>query len=668
MHQKIDLRSQKHRESPILDIHAHPFDGDAAGARLLVSQQDGFAAIYTIGDRSSSVRLPPSMIKVSYKPVLSGRFNPVVRTMFAASAQDQVLRIFDTRIAGRDACVTKIRPGTSVGCVRWRPERPEQVATTGCPSELDTTSRGFINAGILVWDLRRPFFPVHQFGSHADVHPDFFWADTNSIVACTRDSTVQLYSAMSSHQPLRAMRCAGVSWSLSSSGVEKLAIVADEVQREVEYDPNQTSALELLKANMDFAGFPEDVGPQVDAEPLSDKTEWARLCHLFERVRDSHAAEDEAGLRQLINLAQQLQPPSEGETTQEICERQARRCDAEGLRARAETWRLLVEIVGGEDPPSEVLLAGLVPAELPIPSVEVGLPGLDPEPPSSPQVVDGAAPRCRGAGARLTGDGLSPSSTGELLGVSDGLRRLDSRAWSGFSLEPAISDDLPGENRVQWRRAWRIELVRSIVAFHEEKNDVGMLLSLVVALGMDPDPDTRAKRRVFRWVQGATELLQRMQQYVPRAELYRALPLPEVQALAQRSPPLCLRCAHCKQVVEPTAGFAAARRGARRLAGPSGVATGVAAPRGKGRGGRICCSSCQRPRTPPCTVCGEEVRGLWVGCQVCGHGGHLNHIRAWFAEGNTRCPGGCGHVCTPPGRPAARQSSGFRRPMPHLTC
>jgi len=33
-----------------------------------------------------------------------------------------------------------------------------------------------------------------------------------------------------------------------------------------------------------------------------------------------------------------------------------------------------------------------------------------------------------------------------------------------------------------------------------------------------------------------------------------------------------------------------------------------------------------------------------VWCQVCGHGGHLEHMTAWHRD-NEQCPAGCGHNC-----------------------
>lgn len=35
---------------------------------------------------------------------------------------------------------------------------------------------------------------------------------------------------------------------------------------------------------------------------------------------------------------------------------------------------------------------------------------------------------------------------------------------------------------------------------------------------------------------------------------------------------------------------------------------------------------------------------MYVWCQGCAHGGHINHMREWF-NGNRQCPAGCGHLC-----------------------
>lgn len=45
-----------------------------------------------------------------------------------------------------------------------------------------------------------------------------------------------------------------------------------------------------------------------------------------------------------------------------------------------------------------------------------------------------------------------------------------------------------------------------------------------------------------------------------------------------------------------------------------------------------------------CAVCHHVVKGLFVWCQGCSHGGHLEHVMEWL-KSSIHCPAGCGHLC-----------------------
>ncbi|TGZ70839.1 hypothetical protein CRM22_002973 [Opisthorchis felineus] len=45
-----------------------------------------------------------------------------------------------------------------------------------------------------------------------------------------------------------------------------------------------------------------------------------------------------------------------------------------------------------------------------------------------------------------------------------------------------------------------------------------------------------------------------------------------------------------------------------------------------------------------CALCHQTVRGLFVWCRGCSHGGHLEHMQAWLSR-RSECPTGCGHRC-----------------------
>ena len=90
----------------------------------------------------------------------------------------------------------------------------------------------------------------------------------------------------------------------------------------------------------------------------------------------------------------------------------------------------------------------------------------------------------------------------------------------------------------------------------------------------------------------------------------------------------------------------------------------------------LCCGNCGKPNyshgpfecqncktdTSICCVCDQTVHGLYVWCQGCSHGGHLDHLMLWFlgttsldsddsesaelSEPHESCPvENCGHKC-----------------------
>ncbi|KAJ1962208.1 SEA (Seh1-associated) complex subunit [Dipsacomyces acuminosporus] len=57
------------------------------------------------------------------------------------------------------------------------------------------------------------------------------------------------------------------------------------------------------------------------------------------------------------------------------------------------------------------------------------------------------------------------------------------------------------------------------------------------------------------------------------------------------------------------------------------------------------CADCSKPSNS-CVVCEEPVRGRFIWCQGCGHGGHSEHLATWFEDmKQSACPAGCGHTC-----------------------
>ena len=54
--------------------------------------------------------------------------------------------------------------------------------------------------------------------------------------------------------------------------------------------------------------------------------------------------------------------------------------------------------------------------------------------------------------------------------------------------------------------------------------------------------------------------------------------------------------------------------------------------------------NCVLGRPTSCAICRLPVRGTYVWCQGCGHGGHFDHMSQWFST-QSLCPTGCMHKC-----------------------
>ncbi|XP_056635992.1 GATOR complex protein WDR24 isoform X2 [Diorhabda sublineata] len=56
------------------------------------------------------------------------------------------------------------------------------------------------------------------------------------------------------------------------------------------------------------------------------------------------------------------------------------------------------------------------------------------------------------------------------------------------------------------------------------------------------------------------------------------------------------------------------------------------------------CDRCHSSKYALCSICNQVVKGLYVWCQGCSHGGHIAHMKQWVST-KKMCPTGCGHLC-----------------------
>ncbi len=330
--------------------------------------------------------------------------------------------------------------------------------------------------------------------------------------------------------------------------------------------------------------------------------------------------------------------------------------------------------------------------------------------PSSP---GGAASGAGAVGSASAADGAASAEADPAVGPAG--------ASSGPAAPPLRS--LAAIESRDARKAMRLlrhRLVRRVFAHCTEAGDVQMCVSLVRVLGQSARR-AAGERRLSRWVDCYADLLHQQRLWAPASTILARSNLQAMQQEATKHTTIHVSCSRCKaEMVTPVqppavslpaealssdddddddgadgrrAGFAAASRAAEGVvargagtappaddAGWQAQQAGAAAPLPGAEGhprssGRTevalpVCERCKRT-APICSLCQMPVSGLFVWCQGCGHGGHLEHMQEWFASSSTVCPAGCGHACNlrplvaePDASQLLRGSSAARGPEP----
>ncbi|XP_012910762.1 GATOR complex protein WDR24 isoform X2 [Mustela putorius furo] len=142
-----------------------------------------------------------------------------------------------------------------------------------------------------------------------------------------------------------------------------------------------------------------------------------------------------------------------------------------------------------------------------------------------------------------------------------------------------------------------------------KQGDVQMAVSVLIVLGerVRKDIDEQTQEH---WYTSYIDLLQRFCLWNVSNQVVKLSTSRAISCLNQASTTLHVNCSHCK----------------RPMSSRGWV-----------------CDRCHRCASM-CAVCHHVVKGLFVWCQGCSHGGHLQHIMKWL-EGSSHCPAGCGHLC-----------------------
>jgi len=224
--------------------------------------------------------------------------------------------------------------------------------------------------------------------------------------------------------------------------------------------------------------------------------------------------------------------------------------------------------------------------------------------------------------------------------VADGLnQRAISQMWktlsviidgSGLNALPATASNTHSNPMTRLL----VPTLRNLLLQRADNGDVQTVVVLCEVMDVIAPPSAAggsARSRIpnlnithiREWYLAYIDLLQQMCLFTQAASLIRNCSDPTIGALNQQSTTIHDSCPQCGKPL--MGGSTTIQDGVRQLSAQ-----------------RIC-RSC-RSMIGHCFICHEPVKGIFVGCPGCGHGGHLDHALEWFGS-NEFCPVGCGHKC-----------------------
>jgi hypothetical protein len=288
--------------------------------------------------------------------------------------------------------------------------------------------------------------------------------------------------------------------------------------------------------------------------------------------------------------------------------------------------------------------------------------------------------RSSSAGLARASSGLSPTETAGLSTPSSPL--VSSRGLPIADSPDPLSVLRPGgltateaEDR-DWRQL-RLTVAKDVLRGLAEAGNVQGCVTVSRVLG--PEVEGAVGRRLLQqWLVQYIDLLHRLRIWSPASTVMARASDEGIRRLNQLSTSVLAACGSCSKDatgaavpdVAPRAGDGAAGGACLSHVRPAGAhpatvplllaappsaladfdASAVVAPPVPSDVGVVQavaptrCRSCAHD-VSSCSVCEGPVRGLYTWCQGCGHGGHLGHMKEWFAT-STLCPTGCMHVCT----------------------
>ncbi|XP_051878317.1 GATOR complex protein WDR24 isoform X1 [Pristis pectinata] len=574
-------------------------------------------------------------------PVFCCDWHPDDKGWLATGGRDKMVKVWDmtTNRAKEIYCVQTI---ASVARVKWRPEVKYHLAT--CSMMVDHN--------IYVWDIRRPYIPFAMFEEHKDVTTGIMWRhihDPYYLLSGSKDSTLYQHMFKDASRPVDRANpeglCYGLFGDLAFAGKDSM-FTSDSNRKTYGGDrrypifffkkpdlseqfANVSSALNVFETELGSNSM--DWFVNMAQQYLLTGRSLAELCDhnakiakelyryqvaqtwtMLRIVYSNPGAISSVNLNQsigksgglpLINSFKEISAPLGNETRLERGKAENRQevnhIDSSNPLITANEEN---EETEGSDVPADYLFGDVegdeddlymvdhenAPAEeheyiLPQEAFQLRHEIIDN--PSAPDHLQDKMESPHVSGNEAETVCLSPIESFSLMSIS----------------QPLYDAYLPAD--------YFNALVKDMLHYYAEQGDVQMAVSVLIVLGdrIRKEIDEQTQEH---WYTSYIDLLQRFKLWNISNEVIKLSTCSSINCFNQASTTLHINCSNCKRPMSSR--------------------------------GWICdrCHQC----ASMCAVCHQVVRGLFVWCQGCSHGGHLQHIMNWLRT-SSHCPAGCGHLC-----------------------
>ncbi|EMR09093.1 hypothetical protein PNEG_02438 [Pneumocystis murina B123] len=165
---------------------------------------------------------------------------------------------------------------------------------------------------------------------------------------------------------------------------------------------------------------------------------------------------------------------------------------------------------------------------------------------------------------------------------------------------------------------WSINsLIQAVAEYYSEIGDIQMCATIVLLMGKYTNFDSL---KIEKWIGEYIELLQKYRMFITMTEVINASSSLLIRALSQTETSVYIDCYCChKPIVNQK------------------------------ENNTFSYCKCCRKIPNGCTICDIPVKGRYLWCQSCGHGGHTECLRNWFMNNYNHygaCPAiACTHHC-----------------------